>query len=65
MQARRQYDEGAAEVVFGVDGFGGGDTQVEDEQSHGHGEDAVAEGGDAFYALTGNTVVEGRHPRGV
>ena len=40
-----------------------GDTQVEDQERHGDGEDAVAEGGDAFYALTGNTVVEGVHPR--
>jgi hypothetical protein len=52
----------AAEIVLGVDGFGGGDAEVEDEQRHGDGEDAVAEGGDAFHALTGNTVVEGVHP---
>jgi hypothetical protein len=48
-----------------VDGFGGGDAKVEDEQGHGDGEDSVAEGGDAFHALTCNAVVEGRHLTGV
>jgi len=61
-QARRQYDECATEIVFGVNGFGGGDAEVEDKQRHGDGEDAVAECGNAFHALTGNTVVEGVHP---
>ena len=55
----------AAEVVLGVDSFGGGDAKIEDEQGHGDGEDAVAEGGDAFDALTCNAVVEGGHPTGV
>jgi len=40
-----------------VDGCGGGDAQVEDEQGHGDGEEAVAEGGDAFDTLPGNAVV--------
>ena len=48
--------------MLGVNGFGGGDAQVEDEQGHGNGEDAVAEGGDAFDALACNAVVEGWHP---
>ncbi len=64
-QARGEHDERAAKVVLGVDGFGGGDAKVENEQSHGDGEDTVAEGGDAFDVLTGNMVVEGVHQRGV
>ncbi len=62
-QARSECDEGAAKVVLGVDSFGGGDTEVEDEEGHGDGEDAVAEGSDAVDILTGNAVVEGAHPR--
>ena len=44
-----------------MNGSGSGDAEVEDKQRHGDGEDAVAERGDAFYALTGNTVVGGVH----
>jgi hypothetical protein len=54
-----------AKIVFRVDGLGGGDAQVEDEQGHGDGEDAVAEGGDAFDALSCNTIVERWHLSGV
>src|ERR1700678_659157 len=61
-QARGERDERAAEVVPGVDGFGGGNAKVEDEQGHGAGEDSVAERGDAFDALSGNAVVESVHP---
>ena len=64
-EARREREEDVAEVVFGVDGFGGGDAKVEDEQGHGHGEDSVAEGGDAFHTLSCNTVVERWHLSGV
>ncbi len=35
-------DEGVAEVLFGVNGFGGGDAEIEDQQGHGYSEDAVA-----------------------
>ena len=38
-----------------------GDAEIENEKSHGDGEDAVAECGEAFDALSGNTVVEGVH----
>lgn len=62
-EARGENDKGIAEVVLGVDGLGGGNVEVEDEQRHGDGEDAVAEGGHAFDALSCNTVVEGWHPR--
>jgi hypothetical protein len=44
-----------------VDGCGGGDAQVEDEQGHGDGEEAVTESGEAFDALSGNAVVERVH----
>ncbi len=62
-QARGECDEDAAKVVLRVDGFGGGDAQVEDEERHGYGEDAVAKGGDALHTLTCNAVVQGVHPR--
>lgn len=62
-QARRHGDEQVAKVVLGVNGFGGGDTQVEDQQRHGDGEDTVAEDGDALHTLTCNAIVEGVHPR--
>lgn len=38
------------EIPLGVDSFGGGHAQVEHEQSHGYGEDAVAKGGETFHA---------------
>jgi hypothetical protein len=60
-EARGEFDQGAPEIVLGVDGFGGGDAEVEDEQGHGDGEEAVAEGGEAFDTLSGNAVVEGVH----
>ena len=64
-EARGERDEGVPEIVLGVDGFGGGDAQVEDEQGHGDGEEAVTEGGDAFDTLSGNAVVEGMHRKEV
>jgi len=62
-EARCECEEDLAEVVLGVNSFGGGDAEVENEQGHGHGEDAVAEGGEAFDVLTGNAVVERVHQR--
>jgi hypothetical protein len=54
--------ERVQEVAFGVDRFGGGDAEVEDEQRHGHAEDAVAESGQALDALAGVLVVgDGGH----
>ena len=47
--------------MLGVNGGGGGYAEVEDEQGHGDGEEAVAEGGEAFDTLSGNAVVEGVH----
>ena len=64
-EARRENNESVAEVVFGVDCFGGGDAEIEDKQGHGDGEDSVAEGGDAFHTLSCNTVVERWHLSGV
>ena len=60
-QAGGEYDEGVLEIALRVYGFDGGDAEIEHEQGHGDGEDAVAEGGEAFDALSGNTVVEGVH----
>lgn len=45
-----------------MDCVSGGDAKVEDKEGHGHGEDAVTEGGEAFDTLSGNTVVERAHP---
>ena len=64
-EAWRENNESMAEVVLGVDSFGGGDAKVEHEQGHGNGEDSVAESGDAFDALACNAVVEGWHLTGV
>ena len=50
--------QGVPEIALGVDGFGGGDAKIEHEQGHGHGEDAVAEGGQAFDTFSCNAVVE-------
>lgn len=47
-----------AQVVLGVNGFGGGNVEVENQERHGDGEDAVTEGSNAIDALSGNTVVE-------
>ncbi len=49
------------EIVFGMNGLSGGDPQVEHEKRHGNRENAVAEGCEAFDALSGNAVVEGMH----
>ncbi|HEX7158959.1 MAG TPA: hypothetical protein VF214_08100 [Edaphobacter sp.] len=60
-QARGEGEQDAAEVVLAVHGFGSGNFQVEHEQGHGDGEDAVAEGSEAFDALSGDLVVGGGH----
>ena len=65
MRRGDESNENVAEIVLGVDSFGGGDAKVEDEQGHGDGEDSVAEGGDAVDALSCNTIVEGWHLSGV
>ena len=57
-QAGREYEQGMPEIALGVNGFGGGDAEIEHEQGHGHGEDAVTEGGEAFDTFSCNAVVE-------
>ena len=49
------------EIALGMDSFGRGHAQVEHQQGHGYGEDAVAQGGETFDTLSGNAVVEGWH----
>lgn len=51
------------EIALGVDGIGGGNAKIEDEEGHGYGENAVVEGGEALDVLSGNAVLEGRHRR--
>ena len=60
-KARGEGDQGVPEIVLGMDGFGSGNAEVEHEQGHGDGEEAVTEGGEAFDALSGNAVVQGVH----
>lgn len=62
-QARGEYEERFPEIVLGVDGFAGGNPEIEDEEGHGHGEYAIAERGKAFDGLSGNAVVERWHRR--
>jgi hypothetical protein len=49
------------EIVLAVNGFGGWDAEIEHQQSHGDGEDAVTEGGQTLDTLSGNAVVQGAH----
>lgn len=63
-QWRSERDQRVQEVAFGVDRFRGGDAEVEDEQRHGHAEDAVAESGQALEALAGDLVVGDSGHRG-
>ena len=48
-----------------MDGVAGEDVEIEHEESHGHGNDAVTQGGEALDALSGNTVVQRVHRKGV
>jgi len=60
-EARGENDESLPEIALREDRVPRGDAEVEDEESHGHGKDAVAERGETFDALSGNTIVEGWH----
>jgi len=52
-------------IALAVNRAGRGNTQVENQQRHGHGEDAVAQRSEPFDALACNAVVEGQHRMGV
>ena len=62
-QARSQRQKSPAEIVLSMDRFGKGDFEVEDEQGHRYGKDAVAERGDALDTLSGDLIVGGLHER--
>jgi hypothetical protein len=62
-ETRREHDEGMPEVVLGMNGFAGGDAEVEHQQGHGYGEDAVAEGGETLDTFSCNAVVERVHQK--
>ena len=49
------------EFSLAVDDFAGRHVKVENQQRHGHREDAVAESGEPLQTLTGNFVVRRRH----
>jgi hypothetical protein len=46
-----------------MDGLAIGRVQIEDQQRHGHREDAVAQCGEALHALAGDAVVREAHWR--
>src|SRR3984893_18553536 len=50
--ARGEHNQDAPEIALGVNGFPGGDVKVKHKQGHGHRKDAIAEGGEALYALS-------------
>ena len=56
--------ESCQQRTFGVNGLGRGNVQVEDEQGHGNGEDAVTERGEALQIAALNAVVECGHGSG-
>jgi len=56
-QSRQKNPKRAPEIVFAVNGSGGGKAKVQNHQRHGDGENAVAERGQALDALTRNAVV--------
>jgi hypothetical protein len=56
---RREEDDGVPEIAFTVDGFGGGDAEIENEQSHREGENSVAESGETLDAASGVAIVIG------
>lgn len=58
-QARREEEDGVPEIAFSVDGFGGGDAEVENEQSHRKGENSVAESGETLDASSRVAIVIG------
>lgn len=60
-EARQERNQRMPEIALGMNGFAGGHTQIENEQGHRYREDSVAQRCKAFYALSGNTVVEGWH----
>ena len=53
--------EGGGKFAFAVNLRGGGDVEVEDEERHGHGKDAIAEGCEALEIAALDAVVEGGH----
>lgn len=61
--SRREHDQVLPEIALGVDSFGGRDPEIEHEQRHGYGEDAVAERGEALHAFSCNLVVQRVHRR--
>src|SRR5574337_1581155 len=63
-RGRRDLDERRQEFTFGVNIGGLGGVDVEDEQRHGDGEDAVAQRRDAPELRPGDGVVVGRHDGG-
>ena len=58
-QARREEEDGVPEIAFAVNGFGGGDAEVENEQSHRKGENSVAESGETLDTASGVAIVIG------
>jgi hypothetical protein len=59
--ARRQRDHRPPKPGFAMDGGFGGRVQIEHQQRHRHGKDAVADGGEPFDALPGEEIIAVEH----
>ncbi len=53
--------ECAPQLALAVDHLAGGHVEIQNQQRHGHGEDAVAERRKPLQTLTGNLVVRSGH----
>jgi hypothetical protein len=60
---RRECQQRVPQILLAVNSIGGGDAQVEHEERHGHGENAVAKGGEALDALAGDLIAVRGHRR--
>ena len=60
-KARRESNQRAPEIAFGVNCFDGRNAEIEHEQRHGYGEDAITQSSEALDALAGNAIVERMH----
>lgn len=60
-ELRRKRDEDAPQVVFTMNSLGGGHSEVEHQERHRHGKNAIAQGRETFNALTGDFIVRELH----
>ncbi len=53
-EARRESGQGPPKVMLAMNRLGHGDVEVEDQQGHGHGKNAIAHGGEPLRTLAGD-----------